>query len=380
MFRGKFDFSSIRDRLTNRVRSNQRLVGTLVSAIFLFNAVLIGSAQSASDPGVTLPDEKSGYQIQLVYVETSSAEGSNYQLNGKIESWVSQLQSWLRIKTGKELIFDTHQGKLDIAYLKFDGDIEYEKKSDDQLIRKYRELNPTTHFGKTLAFVVDQTRPVGRNLCGWASPNKGFALIFPNLTYSDGSECTEDESTTKINAGFSYPAQSLLHEIIHSYGIKGHVCVDSTDLMHGSPECGEEGMMRDFEKPVTFDLTEQHYFGGDRAGVDLKTLKIWSDGSGQKRPDFSLAGTCWKNELCSFPEQTFPEQGTVQLQVRAGAKWLTVNSVKGQLSNCEECYKYSFKNSHRFTKAGTYQYRIVKLATKKYRAYTSTSKGVRVLN
>jgi hypothetical protein len=331
------------------------------------------------DPGISLPDDKTGHQIQLVYVETSSAEGSKYDTNGQIASWVSQLQTWLKKQTGKELIFDTYQGKPDIAYIKFNGNFTYEGTQQKQLVQMYQKLNPNTYFGKTLAFVIDQERPVGTYLCGWAGPNEGFALIFPNLTFPNGSDCIGYDSTTEINSGFSYPAQSLLHEIIHSYGVEDHVCVDTTDLMHGSPECEEAGIVQDFEKPVTFDLSKRNYFGGNRAGVDIKTLKIWSDGSGQRRPDFGQ-GVCWKNELCSFQEQRFSEQGVVQLQVKSGNKWLTVNSVKGQLSNCQNCYKYSFRNSHRFAKSGTYKYRIVKLETKKYAAYTGPSETIRVLN
>jgi hypothetical protein len=149
--------------------------------------------------------------------------------------------------------------------------------------------------------------------------------------------------------------------------------------MHGSPECEDAGIIQDFEKPVTFDLPKRHYFGGNRAGVDLKTLKIWSDGSGQRRPELDQ-GICWVGEVCLFESNTFQEQGVVQLQVKSGNKWLTVNSVKGQLSNCQDCYKYSFKNSHRFVKPGNYQYRIVKLATKKYGAYVGPSEAIRVLN
>lgn len=361
----------------------RRPIKVLTAAVATFSLLVMplsGLANAAQDPGITLPDDKTGHQIQLVYVETSSAKGSNYDTNGEIASWVTQLQSWLKKQTGKELIFDTYQGRLDIAYLKFNGNLTYEGTQQNQLVQLYQNLNPNTYYGKTLAFVIDQTRPVGTVLCGWAGPNKGYALIFPNLTFPDGAECTGDDTRTEINSGFSYDAKSLLHEIIHSYGVEGHVCVDTTDLMHGSPECEEAGIVQDFEKPVTFDLPKRHYFGGNRAGVDLNTLKIWSDGSGQSRPSFSLGGVCWKSELCSFEEQTFPEQGIVQLQIKSGNKWLTVNSVKGQLSNCQDCYKYSFKNSHRFTKPGNYQYRIVKLATKKYAAYTGPVEAIKVLN
>jgi hypothetical protein len=181
-----------------------------------------------------------------------------------------------------------------------------------------------------------------------------------------------------VNNGLNFPAASLLHELIHSYGV-GHVCVNSTDLMQGYPECVEAGVVADESKPETFDESRTYYFGGDKAGVDLATLRIWSDGSGQRRPSLNQ-GTCWVGEICTFQENTFGQQGTVQLQVKSGNKWVVVNTAKSQLSNCQGCLKYSYKNSHTFNKPGIYQYRIVKPASKIYSTYFGPAKIIRVLN
>lgn len=359
-------------------RGVKKFLLTVLVTFCLMITQLSTPALAAQDPGVTLPDDKVGYQIQLVYVETSSAVGSKYDTNGQIASWVAQLQSWLKMQTGKELIFDTHKGNLDIAYLKFDGNFTYGERLEKNLIQMYRTINPTTYFGKTLAFVIDQSSSVGIEACGWAANFSDYAFIFPNLSFPDGSKCLGYDALTNLNSGLSYPAKSLLHEIIHSYGAD-HVCSDSTDLMRGSPECEKAGIAQDWNKPFTFDLTSSYYFGGDKSGVDLKALMIWSDGSGQRRPDLTQ-GICWVGEVCAVNTTTFKDQGVVQLQVKSKSKWLTVDSVKGQLSSCQDCYKYIFRNSNLFTKPGTYQYRIVKLATKKYNAYIGPPKTIKVLN
>jgi hypothetical protein len=327
-------------------------------------------AVANQDPGISLPDDKTGYQIQMVYVETSSSLGSNYDTNGQIEQWVSQAQSWIKNQTGKELIFDTHQGKLDIAYLKFDGNID--QGNDEVLVQAYRKLNPNTYFGKTLAFVVDQTMSQ-EYMCGWAGRPSDYALIFPNFT-----NCGGFEQYTMLNNGLTYPAKALLHEIIHSYGVS-HVCVNTTDLMWGSPECEEAGVVRDGSKPATFDESKTYYFGGDKSGVDLASLRIWSDSSGQRRPDLRQK-ICWVSEICAFQENTFGQPGTLQLQVKSGKKWSVVNNTKSRLSNCNDCLKYSYKNSHVFSKAGTYQYRIVKPAYKNYSTYFGPAERIRVIN
>jgi hypothetical protein len=202
--------------------------------------------------------------------------------------------------------------------------------------------------------------------------------MFPNLTYPDGGQCRELDEITKINNGFSFEAQTLLHEIIHSYGAN-HVCVDSTDLMQGSPECEEAENIGDSTKPATFDLTGEYYFGGNKSGVDLETLKIWSDGSGQKKPDLDQ-GICWVGQRCELSETTFPVQGSVQLQIKNGSKWIVVNTAKGVIANCKGCLKYLFVNSHSFPKSGNFQYRIVFPASKKYSAYTGPIKSIKVLN
>jgi hypothetical protein len=347
-----------------------------VRARFLFLSLVLllsltpNFAIANQDAGISLPDDKTGYQIQMVYVETSSFLGSNYDTNGQIEMWVSQAQSWIKTQTGKELIFDTYQGKLDIAYLKFDGNISQE--NDEVLVQAYRTLNPNTYFGKTLAFVVDQTMNQG-NYCGWAGRPSDYALIFPNFT-----NCGGFDQYTMLNNGLTYPAKALLHEIIHSYGVS-HVCVNTTDLMWGSPECEEAGVVRDGSKPATFDESKTYYFGGDKSGADLASLRIWSDGSGQRRPALRQK-ICWVGEICAFQETTFGQQGFVQLQVKSGKKWLVVNNVKSQLSNCKDCQKYSYKTSHTFDRPGTYQYRIVKPAYKNYSTYFGPAERIRVVN
>ena len=349
---------------------NKKLIAFLsILSLLLTSHLIPAYAADSENPGVSLPDDKTGYQIQLIYVETSSSLGSNYDTNRQIEQWVSQAQSWIKTQTGKELIFDTYQGKLDIAYLKFDGNISQE--NDEVLVQAYRTLNPNTYFGKTLAFVVDQTMSQG-NYCGWAGRPSDYALIFPNFT-----NCGGFDQYTMLNNGLTYPAAALLHEIIHSYGVR-HVCVNTTDLMQGSPECEEAGIVADGSKPESFDESKTYYFGGDKAGVDLATLRIWSDGSGQRRPSLNQ-GICWVGEICAFQENTFGQQGSVQLQVKSGKKWSVVNTAKSQLSNCKDCLKYSYKNTHTFSKPGNYQYRIVKPAYKNYSTYFGTPERIRVV-
>jgi hypothetical protein len=352
---------------------------TILFICLILTASLASNPSVAGpNPGISLPDDKTGHQIQIVYVETDSAKGSNYHTNGQITEWVNELQTWLQKQIGKELIFDTHKGNLDISYLRYDKNVLYKGNHDKTLIKNYRDLNPKTYFGKTIAFIIDQTIHPSENEgpCGWAANFSDYALIFPNLIFSDGASC-DYEDFTKVNSGFSRPAKTLLHELIHAYGAD-HVCPNYTDLMLGSPQCDAVNYDSFESEPLTFDITRQYYFGGDKSGVDLEKLKIWSDGTGIKNPRLDQ-GICWVGEICSVSDWNFTTQGTVQLQLKSGAKWVVVNSVQGQASNRKDKYKFRFNNTFKFTKSGNFQYRIVKLASKNFSQYVGPTKSIKVI-
>ena len=224
-----------------------------------------------------MPDDKKGHQIQVVYVETQSSAGSKYHTSGRVAQYVSQIQSWMKSKTGKELIFDNYQGQLDIAYLKYEGNIDM--KNDEDLVRMYQKLNPTNNVGadKNLAFIIDQKLRTDAGSCGWAALGGGYSVTLLNW---DGC-MDEDEAEIAEFLGLSSIASTILHEILHSYGV-GHACDSTTtsDLMHGEPECAAAGIKVDYTRKTTFDSSGLNYYGGNKIGVDLKTLRIWSDGSG----------------------------------------------------------------------------------------------------
>ena len=281
----------------------------LTVAVFLFASF---RANAAQDPGTSLPDDKKGQQIQVVYVETQSSAGSKYHTNGRVKQWVSEIQSWLKTKTGKELIFDTYQGQLDIAYLKYEGNIDM--KNDEDLVRMYAKLNPTNYLGKNLAFIIDQKLSTQGDICGWALLGGGYSLAMPNWP-----DCTdEDEAGIAAFLGLSSSAGTILHEILHSYGV-GHACDSTTtsDLMHGEPECAAAGIKVDYTRKTTFDSSGLNYYGGNKTGVDLKTLRIWSDGSGTT--EFVVPAS-----LQIVPPVTTTTTGATGKQ--------TINCTKGKLS------------------------------------------------
>ena len=284
--------------------------------VFAFVALILPSvsANASQDPGTSLTDDKKGHQIQVVYVETQSSAGSKYHTSGRVAQYVSQIQSWLKTKSGKELIFDTHQGQLDIAYLKYEGNIDM--KNDEDLVRMYQKLNPTNNVGadKNIAFIIDQKLRTDAGSCGWAALGGGYSVTLLNW---DGC-MDEDEAEIAEFLGLSSIASTILHEILHSYGV-GHACDSTTtsDLMHGEPECAAAGIKVDYTRKTTFDSSGLNYYGGNKIGVDLKTLRIWSDGSGSTQ--FAVP-----TELQIVPPVTTTTTVAPTNQ--------TINCIKGKLS------------------------------------------------
>ena len=244
--------------------------------------------------------------------------GSKYHTNGRVKQWIAEIQSWLKTKSGKELIFDTHQGQLDIAYLKYEGNIYME--NDEDLVRMYQKFNPTNYLGKNLAFIIDQKLSTQGDICGWAPIDGGYSVSMPNWL-----NCTNDDEEERVFAvetfGLSSSAETILHEILHSYGV-GHACDSTTtsDLMHGEPECAAAGIAFNDSEKLTFDKSGLNYYGGNKAGVDLKTLRIWSDGSG--------------NTEFAVPEelQFVPPVTTTTTTTTVAPTKKTINCKKGKIS------------------------------------------------
>ena len=229
----------------------------------------IASAAPITRATTDRPDDMPGYQIHLVYVALKDSVDQHWDTNGKIDSWITEANSWLLAKAGHKFIFDTYQGAADVTFMQSNyraSELCYKTcNALDKLEAEFKDRDSSYSHSKTLVFVLaDNLDP---NSCGWAYP--GNLALVHNMT---SLACTGDQTTY----GLSYEAQSLIHELIHTFGIN-HQCFDNSDLMIGSPECPDPQV----RVPVTLDSKRTHYLGGDASdGIDLLKMPIWSDNSG----------------------------------------------------------------------------------------------------
>jgi len=247
------------------------VVAILCASITLVMVPPVSAAQMTRSQ-IDRPDDTTGYQIHLVYVSLKGSVDNAWDTNGQIDSWAKEANTWLMAQVGHKFIFDTYQSDSDVTFMKSNysaAELCYDTcKTLAKLEAEYQAQDVSYNSSKTLVFIIADELDPGS--CGWASRPSNVALLH------DMGPGTCTTPTSQARFGLSWPAQSLAHELIHTYGIK-HQCFDTSDMMIGSPECPKART----EKLMTLDPNRNHYVGSEASdGIDLLKMPIWSDGSG----------------------------------------------------------------------------------------------------
>jgi len=244
-----------------------------VLMLFIIFPTSIPSTSAAQLPraGVDRPDDLPGYQIHFVYVQPAGAPDGNLDTTGQIDGWVREANAWLKGKIGHQFIIDTYQGATDVTFMSSKYLVPELCLSCDTLSKlksEYIAQNPNFNGSKTLVFVVNEILAPGD--CGWANVPGNLAIV-----YEGNGHCNYPAGTS----GLSWPATTLIHELIHSFGI-AHQCLNNSDIMIGSPECNID-LNTYGHVSTTIDITRNLYVGSETAsGVDILRMPIWADGTG----------------------------------------------------------------------------------------------------
>ena len=228
---------------------------------------------------VDRPDDVSGYQVHLVYVVPNGSTDLNVDTNGQIDSWVKEGNAWLNEKVGRGFQFDTFQGITDVTFLSSKHRVSELCRDNCNTLSKlqdeYVTQNPAFDNSKTLLFMLSDE--LAATSCGWVKNASNLALTHDFGNTSGGCNW----ASSKVKTGLNGPAKTIIHELIHTFGIH-HVCMDYSDLMIGTPECKIDDNTYG-NVPLTLDSKRNQYLGSDLAfGIDLLKMPIWSDGSGSK--------------------------------------------------------------------------------------------------
>ena len=251
---------------------NGRVALALLICSLLGQFLPSAAAAQLARSTVDRPDEVSGYQVHVIYV--AAKDSSDYKLdsNGQIDSWAKEANKWLLTRLGHTFIFDTYEGTTDVSFMQssYSASELCTGPCDglSMLENEYQAQNRTYNGSKTLVFIVGNS--LSKSSCGWAD-TPGNLVIIHDL-FNDGCNASTDNSET----GISGAASTLIHELIHSYGIN-HQCFNSSDIMIGTPECAVDKETFG-HVTTTIDSPRKHYVGSEASdGIDLLKMPVWSD-------------------------------------------------------------------------------------------------------
>lgn len=250
----------------------------IFAAFAIFSTTITPLAQAIPTRSlIDRSDEVLGPQIHLIYVVGKDVQDRNWDTNGQIKKWVDQGQDWFFSASGKKFRYDTFNSDLDISFLRSQLTLSemrtganstiYDSKLLPYLVKEFITQSPQKNYAsapKTYIFVTSES--IDPSYCGFASGTIGGIVWTGNKCWNG----PQDDSTSPY--GMSWPARTIIHEAIHTYGVS-HACDSTSDLMWGVPEC--QGSIT--YGPTILDLGGNDYFGAERAGVDISRLPIWLD-------------------------------------------------------------------------------------------------------
>lgn len=309
------------------------------------------------------PDEISGFQIHVVYVEVKGFESKNFDVSGDINNWLDLTNTWMKRKIGKEFIFDTYQGAYDISKLKsrytseelnFDKGYSSVTKPLEKLRAEFAGQNTGSLQGKNLLFIIDA--PIAKKYCGLADTpgNNAIALTKGNCWIPEDGYLGKDERINDVS-------DTIAHELIHNLGVE-HTCQDPNDLMVG--EGCDEALSLKQKGEKALDSSNAYYVRANKSGANILEVKVWRDGSGKRY--IPVEGACFVGEPCQVSNGTWTRiAAPLQIQELINGKWKTIGSFTGRKVGS----KTSISASIVATSKGVHRYREFVPATKSVSAY-----------
>mgnify|MGYP001601287745 FL=1 len=358
-----------------RLSENSKLVSTPNPDIsFQFN--ILENPVVLPETTQDRTDDIQGFQIHVVYVTVRDAPSNDFYNSGDINNWVALAQEWLYEQIGKRLIFDTFQGSLDVSTLKSNyltSDLSHgngateiidgEEVADSlpKLANEFNQANCGGKVGKNLFFIVDAN--LDPRYCGWGKMPGALAL-----GYLGEGRCWQGSSSyLGVGLKINYMSDTIIHELLHNFGV-AHVCIDQSDIMIGN-SC-PDSLVR--KGAVTIDTTHTRYVGGSLSGANILSLKVWSDGTGERH--IPLPDVCYMGELCIFPTKYWSTNAQLlDLQESVGGNWITLATFTAYKDpNPPGAYPYTYDVKLMPTSIGVHTYRYRLQPTAAWNEYLDT--------
>ena len=220
------------------------------------------------------PDDLDGPQIHVVYALPSDVDDGNLDRYGDIARSFEAMQDWLSEEIGYRLRLDTHDGALDVTYLRLPFTHQEGDGTTTDLIQVLGEAvrDAIGDSGQKIYAIYY----AGRNarLCGTAN------LPGPNAAvYVHREGCSSTLPGAKPGVVSTYEAV-MVHEILHAFGAvpqcapnrgtSAHVQDSPEDLMYAGAERGTRG------EEALIDFGRDDFFAHGRTDcLDTANSGFW---------------------------------------------------------------------------------------------------------
>jgi hypothetical protein len=192
-------------------------------------------------------DDVDGYQIHFVYALPGDGEDDFLDVDGSIALSARALNSWLEVKTGSRLRYDTYQGDLDISFMQLEYSAEQISDLGTQILLLMEYEIKTRGFdtpNKLYVIYYDGFFVTNEGYCGLAAfPPDGAGVTATLLLrgYSPRNDLVCPRQFTQSADYTGYFEMTILHELLHLMGMvpecapnyhDGHVSDSSQDLLY----------------------------------------------------------------------------------------------------------------------------------------------------
>ena len=317
---------------------------------------VVGDIAPLSETTRDRVDERVGFQVHVVYVTPRGAQSHGYRAGGQLGLWVDLAQRWIAQRIGRSFAFDTSNGQLDVTSLTSGMTLDEmrartgaETSGSDELLAalsaEFTAANGRPVPGKNLLFVLDGKLSDG--YCGFADRPGSLAIV----TAASPGCWTGDDAFIAQKFGLNWMSATIIHELLHNVGVP-HMCADNSDIMLGDG-CAQP----DASEVLTLDSTGGHYLGGAGATLDIRTVKVWADGSGSRH--IAVDGICYIGEQCAL-ERTWWSAGdqTLALQRLVQGTWQTLSRFTSRKdATTSPNFPYTYDVTLTPSTAGSYTYR-----------------------
>lgn len=250
------------------------------------------------------PDDHGFDQIRVLYVVPSDGSDAALDTNGKICNSVRAFATWFYAQAGSYLRFDTHEGLLDIGFVRL-GKTDVEMRGSDPnnesidtgtafvINRIERELAAAGLIASNKLYAVyydgTSTWACGAGAYPPLIPGRLGAMYLDALPIGQTVACGESYPWGLPSLAPGYVDYAMLHELVHAMGIvsqfsphhhsTGHVfdttaAMPQRDLMY-SPRMGQPDPAWGTTHPdgLLLDLGNDDYFQAD-AAVELGRMSL----------------------------------------------------------------------------------------------------------